>query len=145
VEKQSDAGEEMVKVRPGASGRLPEKLRVFPEFSPQSAGSRRLSMDGVIIPPGTAEPQRRVNLETAMDPFERRVETRRGEGLSRIGRELVGRLSLPAAGFFPGSRCGCIKSKRARPSSRAAAASQETLAPRGPEEKLGRRAVVTPA
>ena len=100
MEKQSDAGEEMVKVRPGASGRLPEKLRVFPEFSPQSAGSRRLSMDGVIIPPGAAEPQRRVNFETALDVFERRVETRRGEGLSRIGGEPVGRLSLPAAGFF---------------------------------------------
>lgn len=82
--KAQEVRAEVITVRPGADGRLPQNLPFVPGISRQTAGSRGISMYKVVIPPGAAaEPHRHVGFETAIYVLKGNVETRYGAGLKK--------------------------------------------------------------
>lgn len=73
---------EIVTVRPEKTTMTKQQLPNFVGISEASAGSRHLSMNLVIIPPGgAAQPHVHRGYETAIYLLEGRVETRYGPGL----------------------------------------------------------------
>ena len=75
---------EVVTVRVGADGRLPQNLPFRPGISRETAGASGISMYKIIIPPGgSAEPHRHIRFETAIYLLKGKVETRYGENLEK--------------------------------------------------------------
>jgi uncharacterized RmlC-like cupin family protein len=75
---------EIVTVRSPAEAASKQRLRYFVGISGATAGSRHLSLNLLIVPPGgAAEPHIHQGYETAIYQLEGRVETRYGEGLKK--------------------------------------------------------------
>ena len=75
---------DIVTVRPEAETITRQRLPYFVGISEATAGTQGLSMNLVIIPPGsTAEPHFHKDYETAIYLLKGRVETRYGEGLTK--------------------------------------------------------------
>jgi uncharacterized RmlC-like cupin family protein len=75
---------DIVTVRPDQTTMTRQRLPYFVGISSNTAGSRQLSMNLVVIPPGgCAEPHLHRGYETAIYMLQGRVETRYGPGLSR--------------------------------------------------------------
>ncbi|MBW4646922.1 MAG: cupin domain-containing protein [Goleter apudmare HA4340-LM2] len=75
---------EVVTIRPDAATPTRQKLPYFVGISGATAGTKGISMNLVIIPPGsTAEPHFHKDYETAIYLLKGRVETRYGEGLKQ--------------------------------------------------------------
>lgn len=76
--------QEVVTIRPDASTPTRQKLPYFVGISAATAGTKGISLNLVIIPPGsTAEPHFHKDYETAIYLLKGRVETRFGEGLKK--------------------------------------------------------------
>lgn len=76
--------EEIVTVRPDGATMTLQKLPYFIGISGQSAGTKSLSLNMVIIPPGaSAAPHIHRDFETAIYVLKGRVETRYGPGLRK--------------------------------------------------------------
>ncbi|MCU0525049.1 MAG: cupin domain-containing protein [Elainella sp. Prado103] len=74
----------IVTIRPDAATLTKQKLPYFVGISEATAGSKGISMNLVIIPPGgAAEPHYHRDYETAIYLVKGRVETRYGEGLKQ--------------------------------------------------------------
>ena len=72
----------VVLVRPKAETTSKQRLPYFVGISEQTAGSTRISMNLVVIPPGgAAEPHIHKGYETAIYILKGRVDTRFGDGL----------------------------------------------------------------
>jgi uncharacterized RmlC-like cupin family protein len=75
---------EIVTVRPEAETLTRQRLPYFVGVSRATAGAKGISMNLVIIPPGSsAEPHFHRNYETAIYLLKGRVETRYGQGLKQ--------------------------------------------------------------
>ena len=75
---------EIITVRPEASVMTRQRLPYFVGVSEATAGSKQLSMNLVVIPPGAvAEPHYHRDYETAIYLLKGRVETRYGLGLRK--------------------------------------------------------------
>jgi uncharacterized RmlC-like cupin family protein len=76
---------DIVTVRPAtATSQTKQRLSMFVGISSESAGSGRLCLHKVVIPPGgAAEPHIHAGHETAIYLLEGTVETRYGEGLRK--------------------------------------------------------------
>ena len=82
---------DLVTVRPEAAMDSRQKLAQFVGISRTSAGSERLCMYRVVIPPGgRAEPHSHAGHETAIFVLKGRVETRWGENLARSTVNVAG-------------------------------------------------------
>lgn len=78
------SAQEVVTIRPDAETPTRQKLSYFVGISGASAGTKGISLNLVIIPPGsTAEPHFHRDYETAIYLLKGRVETRFGEGLKQ--------------------------------------------------------------
>jgi uncharacterized RmlC-like cupin family protein len=78
------SSQEVVTVRPDAETPTRQKLPYFVGISGATAGTKGISLNLVIIPPGsTAEPHFHKDYETAIYLLKGRVETRFGEGLKQ--------------------------------------------------------------
>jgi uncharacterized RmlC-like cupin family protein len=76
--------DEIVTVRPDAETMTRQRLPYFVGISGATAGTRGISMNLVIIPPGAAaEPHLHKDYETAIYLLKGRVETRYGKGLKK--------------------------------------------------------------
>lgn len=76
--------QEIKLVRPKSVTTTRQKLPYFVGISSDSAGSKGISMNLVVIPPGaSAEPHYHKDFETAIYMLEGEVETRYGEGLKK--------------------------------------------------------------
>jgi uncharacterized RmlC-like cupin family protein len=76
--------QEIVTVRSPAEARSKQRLPYFVGISGATAGSRHLSLNLLVVPPGgAAEPHIHQGYETAIYQLEGRVETRYGEGLKK--------------------------------------------------------------
>ena len=76
--------QEIVLVRPAAETMTRQRLPNFVGISEATAGSKAISMNLVVIPPGgAAEPHLHKGYETAIYLMKGRVDTRYGEGLAR--------------------------------------------------------------
>ena len=76
--------DEIITIRPQVPTETLQRLPYFVGISGTSAGTRGLSMNKVIIPPGAkAEPHSHVGFETAIYLIEGRVETRYGRRLEK--------------------------------------------------------------
>jgi uncharacterized RmlC-like cupin family protein len=75
---------EIVLVRPKGLSNSKQKLPYYVGISGANTGSRHLSLNVIVIPPGgAAEPHVHRGYETAIYVLQGRVETRYGEGLKR--------------------------------------------------------------
>lgn len=75
---------EIITVRPNVETMTKQHLPYFVGISEPTAGARVLSMNLVVIPPGTAaEPHLHAGQETAIYILKGRVETRYGPGLKK--------------------------------------------------------------
>jgi len=75
---------EVITVRPDAETMTRQRLPYFVGISSKTAGSQGISMNLVIIPPGSsAEPHFHRDYETAIYLVKGRVETRYGQGLKQ--------------------------------------------------------------
>jgi len=75
--------QEIVLVRPAAETMTRQRLPNFVGISEATAGSKAISMNLVVIPPGgAAEPHLHKGYETAIYLMKGRVDTRYGEGLA---------------------------------------------------------------
>jgi uncharacterized RmlC-like cupin family protein len=71
-------------VRSPAETMAKQRLRYFVGISGATAGSRQLSLNLLVVPPGAAaEPHIHQGYETAIYVLQGRVETRYGDGLRR--------------------------------------------------------------
>lgn len=78
------SSEDIITIRPDAETTTKQKLPYFVGISGQTAGTRGLSMNLVIIPPASsAEPHFHQDYETAIYLLKGRVETRYGKGLKQ--------------------------------------------------------------
>lgn len=76
--------QEIILVRPSAETMTRQRLPNFVGISEATAGSRAISMNLVVIPPGgAAEPHLHKGYETAIYLMKGRVDTRYGDGLAR--------------------------------------------------------------
>lgn len=79
-----NANAEIITVRPAEDRMTKQGLPQFVGISAETAGSRGLSMNLVVIPPGAAaEPHLHRGFESAIYVLEGRVETRYGPGLEK--------------------------------------------------------------
>jgi uncharacterized RmlC-like cupin family protein len=75
---------EIVTVRSPAKAKSKQRLPYYVGISGATAGSRHLSLNLLVVPPGgAAEPHIHQGYETAIYQIQGRVETRYGEGLKR--------------------------------------------------------------
>ena len=75
---------EIITVRPDSETKTRQNLPYFVGISSGTAGSKGISLNLVVIPPGgTAEPHYHQDYETAIYLLKGRVETRYGPGLQR--------------------------------------------------------------
>lgn len=75
---------EVVTVRSGTDGKLPQNLPFQSGISNRTAGASGISMYKIVIPPGaSAEPHEHVRFETAIYLLKGRVETRYGAKLEK--------------------------------------------------------------
>ena len=80
----AQAAPEVVTVRSGAAGKLPQNLPFQAGISGETAGASGISMYKIVIPPGAAaEPHEHVKFETAIYVLKGRVETRYGARLEK--------------------------------------------------------------
>ncbi|PSB03794.1 cupin domain-containing protein [Merismopedia glauca] len=78
------ASQEIVTVRPQVETATRQKIPYFVGISEQTAGSKGISMNLIVIPPGgRAEPHLHKDYETAIYLLKGRVETHYGEGLKQ--------------------------------------------------------------
>jgi len=78
------SAQEVVTIRPNAETPTRQNLSYFVGISGATAGTKGISLNLVIIPPGsTAEPHFHRDYETAIYLLKGRVETRFGEGLKQ--------------------------------------------------------------
>ena len=81
----TDADEDIVIVRPETETLSKQRLPYFVGISGSSAGSTRISMNLVVIPPSTAaEPHSHRGYETAVYIMKGRVDVRYGHHLERL-------------------------------------------------------------
>ena len=81
---QPKLDQEIKLVRPEKETMTRQKLSYFVGISRDSAGSKGISMNLVVIPPsGSAEPHYHKDFETAIYMLEGQVETRYGDGLKK--------------------------------------------------------------
>lgn len=81
---RTEADAEIVTIRPGESVMTKQLLPNFVGVGETTAGTKGLSMNLVVIPPGAvAEPHVHKGFETAIFILEGRVETRYGRGLAK--------------------------------------------------------------
>ena len=81
---QSKSYQEIKLVRPETEIKTRQKLPYFVGISRDSVGSKGISMNLVVIPPGgSAEPHYHKDFETAIYMLEGNVETRYGDGLKK--------------------------------------------------------------
>jgi uncharacterized RmlC-like cupin family protein len=75
---------EIVTVRSPAEAKSKQRLPYYVGISGATAGSRHLSLNLLVVPPGgAAEPHVHQGYETAIYQIQGRVETRYGEGLKK--------------------------------------------------------------
>ena len=80
----AENAEEIVTVRPAEATMTKQQLPNFVGISSASAGTKHLSLNLVVIPPGgAAQPHFHRGYETAIYVLEGRVETRHGSGLRK--------------------------------------------------------------
>lgn len=80
----SISSQEVVTIRPDAETPTRQNLPYFVGISGATAGTKGISMNLVIIPPGgTAKPHLHKDYETAIYILKGRVETRYGKGLKQ--------------------------------------------------------------
>ena len=80
----AENAEEIVTVRPAEATMTKQQLPNFVGISSASAGTKHLSLNLVVIPPGgAAQPHIHRGYETAIYVLEGRVETRYGSGLRK--------------------------------------------------------------
>jgi uncharacterized RmlC-like cupin family protein len=78
-------GDDIIIVRPETDTLSKQRLPYFVGISGSSAGSTRISMNLVVIPPGgAAEPHSHRGYETAIYMMKGRVEVRYGHDLERV-------------------------------------------------------------
>jgi uncharacterized RmlC-like cupin family protein len=76
--------QEIVTVRSPAEAKSKQRLPYYVGISGATAGSRHLSLNLLVVPPGgAAEPHIHQGYETAIYQIQGRVETRYGEGLKK--------------------------------------------------------------
>jgi uncharacterized RmlC-like cupin family protein len=80
----SISSQELVSVRPDIETATKQKIPYFIGISEKTAGSKGISMNLIVIPPGgCAEPHFHKDYETAIYLLNGRVETHYGEGLKQ--------------------------------------------------------------
>jgi uncharacterized RmlC-like cupin family protein len=78
------SSQELVTVRPDIETATKQKIPYFVGISEKTAGSKGISMNSIVIPPGgCAEPHFHKDYETAIYLLNGRVETHYGEGLKQ--------------------------------------------------------------